>query len=351
MSFLDSTQRRAALLILLLGAGMAMALAPFGSGLIGGLVLYVVFHPVQVWLLRRLPPRVAAGIVVLLAFLLLVIPTAIFAGLVLDQAKSIGTGVIHGPLFDRIAGLELAGYPIGPRLVGLGEELVKWLGASAFGLLGTATRIGLNLTISLFIVYYLLLRGHNAWEAVRPYIPFSPASADLLRDRFRDVTISTVIGTGMVALIQGGIVAAGFWATGLSNAFFWGLVTVVLAILPIVGSGLVWGPGAINLFLAGSYGAAFGMVLIGVVLVGNVDVFVRPAIFRRYAQIHPLVTLIGAIGGVSYFGLLGILIGPLAISYFFELLRMYELEYLGRAEAAIPVPVPLASLEPPSASA
>ncbi len=340
MAFLDSNQRRAALLILLLALGMVLALAPFLSGLVGGLVLYVVFHPVHVWLSRRLPPRVSAGGVVLLAFLLLVVPTALFAGLVLDQAQNLGTGVIQGPLFDRIASLEVAGYPIGPRLAGLGEELVKWLGASAFGLLGTATRIGLNLTISLFIVYYLLLRGPTAWGAVRPYIPFSPASADLLRDRFRDVTISTVIGTGLVALIQGGIVALGFWLTGLSNALFWGVVTVVVAILPVVGSGLVWGPGAINLFLAGSYGPAIGLVLIGVVIVGNVDVLVRPAIFRRYAQIHPLVTLVGAIGGVSHFGLLGILIGPLAISYFFELLRMYEVEYLGQAEAAIPVPVP-----------
>jgi predicted PurR-regulated permease PerM len=334
MAFLDTGHRRAALLILLLGLGLLFALAPYASGLIGGLVLYVIFVPVHRWLTRRLPPRMAAGVVVALALLILVVPSLSFAGLVAKQAQSIATGVIRGPVLERLAELKLGDFELGPRLAGLGEEVITWIGASAIGLLGTATRIGLNLTIALFIVYYLLIGGGAAWALVKPYIPFSSASADLLRDRFRDVTISTVIGTGLVACIQGTLVAGGFWLTGLSNALFWGLVTVVFAILPVVGSGLVWGPGALTLFLAGRYGAGITLVAIGVVVVGNVDVVIRPAVFRRYAQIHPLVTLVGAIGGVSYFGLLGILIGPLAVSYFFELIRMYQAEYLASSPVA-----------------
>ena len=102
---------------------------------------------------------------------------------------------------------------------------------------------------------------------------------------------------------------------------------MVFAILPVVGSGLVWGPGALSLVLGGHAGAAFALVVVGIFVVGNVDLLVRPAVFRRYAQIHPLVTLVGAIAGVGYFGLLGILIGPLALSYFFELIRIYRQEY------------------------
>jgi predicted PurR-regulated permease PerM len=205
---------------------------------------------------------------------------------------------------------------------------------------GTATRLGLNLTISLFVLYYLLLRPQEIWNAVKPYIPFSPASADLLRDRFRDVTISTVIGTGLIACIQGAIVGLAFWLTGLSNGLFWGVVTVVFAVLPVVGSGMIWGPGALSLYLNGHYGGAIALVLLGVVLVGNVDVLIRPAVFRRYAQIHPLVTLVGAIGGVSYFGLIGILVGPLAVSYFFELIRIYGVEYLHGERRTVPVTDP-----------
>jgi predicted PurR-regulated permease PerM len=132
-------------------------------------------------------------------------------------------------------------------------------------------------------------------------------------------------------------VAAGFWVTGLSNALFWGLVTAVFAILPIVGAGLVWGPAALTLYFNGHYGGAITMAILGIVIIGNVDVVIRPAVFRRYAQIHPLVTLIGAIAGVGYFGLLGILIGPLALSYFFELIRMYQEEYLNHGKKVPPL--------------
>jgi predicted PurR-regulated permease PerM len=105
-------------------------------------------------------------------------------------------------------------------------------------------------------------------------------------------------------------------------------VTVVLSILPVVGSGLVWGPGAIALAAEDSWGRAIGLTLWGVFVVGNVDNVIRPMVFRRWAQIHPFITIIGAFAGIRYFGLLGLLIGPLAISYFFELIRMYRAEYL-----------------------
>lgn len=328
MAFLDTSQQRAAFLIFLLGIGLVLALGPYSSGLVGGLVLFVLFAPLQAWATRRISPRASAAVMVLLALILLVVPVASFAGLLLDQAQSIATGVAQGPLLDRLRALEIGGIAIGPRLAGMGERAVTWLGSSAFGLLGTATRMGLNITISLFVLYYLLLRPNEIWEAVKPYIPFSPASADLLRDRFRDVTVSTVIGTGLIACIQGAIVGLGFWVTGLPNALFWGVVTVVFAVLPVVGSGMIWGPGAVLLYLNGHYAAAIGLTVMGVVLVGNVDVLIRPAVFRRYASIHPLVTLVGAIGGVSYFGLIGILVGPLAVSYFFELIRIYRVEYL-----------------------
>lgn len=327
-----SNRQRAALLIALLGVGLAFALAPYASGLIGGLVLFVIFIPIHSRLSRHVSHGVSAMLMVVLAVLLLVAPTLSFAGLLLDQAQSIASGVLRGPLLDRLRTLQIGDMPIGPRLAGLGEKVVGWLGATAFGFLGHATRIGLNLTIALFMLYYLLLHSNVAWAAVKPYIPFSPANADMLRDRFRDVTVSTVIGTGLVAVIQGVFVALAFWLIGLSNAVFWGAVTAVFAILPVVGSGLVWGPAALTLVLSGRYAAAIVLVLLGVIVVGNVDVVIRPAVFRRFARVHPLITLVGAIGGVGYFGLLGILIGPLALSYFFELLRMYQEEYLLQGE-------------------
>jgi len=328
MPFLDTNHQRAALVLIVLGIALLVAFVPFATGLVGIPVLYVVFEPVHRWLTRRLSPRFAAAIVVLLALFLIVVPGVSFAGLIVAQAQEIAGGVVQSPLLTRLSQLQIRDFDIGAQLADLGGKLVTWIGTSAFGLIGTATRLALNLTISLFGLYYLLLRPGETWQAVRPYIPFSAENAELLRQRFRNVTVSTVVGTGLVAAIQGVMVGLGFWAAGLSNALFWGVVTVVLAILPVVGSALVWGPGVIALAIGGQYGWAVALALWGILAVGNVDYIVRPIVFRRWANIHPIVTLLGALAGVPYFGILGLLIGPLALSYFFELIGMYRSEYL-----------------------
>jgi len=329
MAFLDTNHQRAALVVLLLGFALVWALAPYTTGLIGIPVLYVIFAPAHRWLSRRMKASLSASLVVLLGVFLVVVPGVSFAGLVVSEAQQIATGVVKSPLLARVAALRIGGTDIGPELANLGRGIVGWLGTGAFSLVGTATRLALNLSIAFFGLYYLLLRPGHTWEAVRPYIPFSALNADKLQQRFNDVTISTLIGTGLTAAVQGLLVAIGFALTGLPNAVFWGVFTVVVAILPVVGAGLVWGPGVLALVLDGRYGAAVALAIWGVLAVGGVDYVIRPMVFRRWAQIHPIVTLVGAVAGVPYFGILGLLIGPLALSYFFELIRMYREEYLG----------------------
>src|SRR2546428_3379811 len=327
MPLIDTNHQRAALLVLLLGIGLVIALAPYATGLIGIPVLYAVFAPVHVWLSLGVRPKIAASLVVVLALFLIVVPGVSFAGLVVNQAQQITGSVVRNPILGRIAQLEVGGIDIGPRIAELGAKIVGWLGSSAFGLIGTATRLALNLTISLFGLFYLLLQPGATWEAVRPYIPFSAKNTEKLRQRFRDVTTSTIIGTGLTAAAQGAILGLAFWIVGLPNALFWGVVTMVFGILPIVGSRLVWVPAAIALLIASRPGPAALITLVGL-FVGNVDYILRPMVFRRWANIHPLITLVGALAGVPYFGILGLLIGPLALSYFFELVKMYREEYL-----------------------
>src|SRR6266571_58650 len=288
MPLIDTNHQRAALLVLLLGVALVIALTPYATGLIGIPVLYAVFTPVHEWLSLRVRPKIAASLVVALALFLIVVPGVSFAGLIVGQAQEIAGGVIRNPLLGRLRELKLGGMDLGPRLADLGAQVVAWIGSSAFGLVGTET----------------------------------------LRQRFRDVTTSTIIGTGVTAAIQGTLVGLGFWLTGLPNAVFWGVVTMVFAILPVVGSALVWGPGALALILGHHALSGVLLALGGAVVVGNVDYVIRPMVFRRWANIHPLVTLVGALAGVPYFGILGLLIGPLALSYFFELIKMYGEEYL-----------------------
>ena len=335
MPFLDTERQRAAWLILALGLALVYALWPFSTGLVGAPVLYVIMAPLHRELSRHMPVRVAAAIVVVLGIVLVLGPGVSVVGLVAAEAQDMATGVIRSPLLARISRIRVGPYQVGAQLEQIGSQIVSFIGASALGLIGTATRVGIQLTIAFFGLYYLLVSPQATWRSVRPFIPFSAASAEILRRRFGDVTVSTLVGTGLTALIQGCAVGLAFWVLGLSNPLFWGVVTVIFAILPVVGSGLVWGPGAASLAMEGRWGAAIGLVIWGIVVVGNVDNVIRPIVFRRWAQIHPFVTVIGAFMGLRYFGLLGLFIGPLAISYFFELIRMYRVEYLSDEDVEV----------------
>src|ERR1041385_2131630 len=278
MPFLDTNHGRAAVILMLLGAALLISLSPYATGLLGIPVLYVVFAPAHRWLCARFHERLAASLVVVLVAFLIVVPGVSFAGLVVNQAQEIAGGVIKSPLLRRLAELKIARIDVGAQLADLGTKVVSFIGSSAFGLIGTATRLALNLTISLFGLFYLLLRPGETWQAVQPYIPFSARNTEKLRQRFRDVTTSTIIGTGLTAAFQGAALGLAFWIVGLPNAVFWGVVTMVFGILPVVGSGLVWVPAAIALIVANRPGAAAILTLVGL-FVGNVDYVLRPIVF------------------------------------------------------------------------
>src|SRR6266513_1339344 len=165
MPLIDTNHQRAALLVLLLGVALLIALTPYATGLIGIPVLYAVFTPVHEWLSLRVQPKLAATLVVALALFLIVVPGVSFAGLIVSQAQEIAVGVIWNPLLGRLRELKFGGMDLGPRLADLGAQVVAWIGSSAFGLVGAATRLALNLTISLFGLFYLLLRPGETWAA------------------------------------------------------------------------------------------------------------------------------------------------------------------------------------------
>jgi predicted PurR-regulated permease PerM len=327
MAFFDTDKERAALVVLLFAAGVFYALMPYATGLIGAPVLYVLFAPFHNWLARKIRPRPAAVVVILSAFLLIVIPGVWLIGMLVGQAGDVASGLVKSSLLDRLSTLRVGQFALGPELAGIGRSLIQWLGENALGFIGTATHFTLNLLFSFFGLYYLLLGPGAGWRGIHSYVPFSEKNVLILRDRFQSVTLATVIGTGLTAVIQGIMLGTTFALVGLSNAVFWGVVTTVFGILPVVGAGLVWVPAAISLWVSGHPVGAIILVVVGL-LAGQLHALINPWVFKRYSQIHPMVTLVGAIAGVSHFGLLGLLIGPLVLSYFFELIRMYREEYL-----------------------
>ncbi|HEY4319996.1 MAG TPA: AI-2E family transporter [Gemmatimonadales bacterium] len=332
MAIFDTKHQRAAWLVAILGVIVVIALSPYASGLLGAPVLYVAVAGLHARLYQRIHVRWFASLAIIVLVLVgLVLPMVWLVTLLVGQAHGAATAVLASPLLDRIGGLHIGDYDIGPQIRQAGSEAVSFLAGSAFSLLGTAARVTINLLLTMFGLYYLLMDPESAWKGLRPFIPFSDENVALLGDRFRAVTNATIIGTGVSALIQGVLMWLAFTVFGLSNAVFWGAVVVLFSLLPVVGSGMIWGPAVVVLFSNGRVGAAVGMALWGILMGLGVDYLIRPYVSNRYAQIHPLITLVGAIAGVSYLGIIGLLIGPLALSYFFELLVMYQKEYLKRS--------------------
>jgi predicted PurR-regulated permease PerM len=329
MAFLDSKHQRAAWLVIILGIICVIALLPYASGLLGAPVLFVIFAPMHRWLVVKLRSKgLASAIVIITALVVLVLPLTWLVTLLVGQAQGAARGVLASPLMDRLDTLTIGPFAVGQQLREVGSQVVSFIGGSAISVLGKVASLTLNLLLSFFGLYYILQSPDGAWTGLRPYIPFSDENANRLKERFEAVTKSTVLGTGLCALAQGTLIGLGFWVAGLGDPIFWGAATFVLSVMPVVGSGLIWGPASIVLFTSGRTGAAIALFVWGIVVVGNVDNIIRPYISEKYAQIHPLITIVGAIAGVSYLGILGLLIGPLALSYLFELLKMYQREYL-----------------------
>lgn len=335
MPLLQTPRARAALLIATLGIAITVALLPFASGLLGIGVLYVVCAPLHRRLARRIPERLAALLVLSLALLAVLVPLGVVVGIIVSEAPATLRALQENAALGRVAALRVGSIDLGTQLASAGGAAVGWLSQQAIAFFGSAARGTLSLVIAFFGLYYLLLYPGTVWRSVRGFLPFSDRTADGLRVRFHRVTEATLVGTALTAVLQGTVVGIGFWMVGLPSAAFWGVITALVSVLPMLGSALVWVPAVAVLALADRWGAA--AVLLGVgLLAANIDNVVRLIVFKRVSNIHPMATLIGAFAGLKYFGLLGVLLGPLAIAYFFELLRMYRLEYAGAGAPPVP---------------
>ena len=334
MQFLHTKRERAGVLIILLGAAILVAIASFAVGLLGAAVLYVLCVPVYQRLRRRLGPDGAASLTLVFAVVAIALPVMWIVALVADQGSEMLRQAQESNAFAHLSNLPKIGtVDIGAEVAKASGTFFRWLSQQAFDFVGGAARATLNLVISFFALYYMLVSAEVSWKAFRDFLPFSEEGANLLRDRFYSVTHATVLGTALTSLAQGTLIGMAFWIVGLPNALFWGVVTGFASILPVLGSALVWLPGVLVLLAQGRYGATVVLLVIGAGLASNVDNVIRPMIYRRVSNLHPMVTLIGAFAGVKYFGLLGVLLGPLAIQYFFEFVTLYRKEYIAAPSA------------------
>lgn len=344
MKILETPRDRAGLLILALGVAILLALAPFMSGLLGAAVLYVIFVGLYRRLSRVMPDGLAAAITLIVAIIVIALPLTWLIGVLVDRVPDALGSLRSGVLLDRLSRIRIGNIDLGAQVAEASGSLVQWVSAQAVGFVGGAASASLNLIIAFFGLYYMLQAGNTLWSGFRGYVPFSSSTADALRLHFYSVTQATLLGTFVVAVAQGTLIGFAFLMVGLPEPLVWGSMAAFASILPVLGTGLVWMPAVLVLFFQQRYGAMVVMLVVGWLLASNVDNLIRPMVYRRVSNIHPMVTLVGAFAGIKYFGLPGLLLGPLAIAYFFELLRFYQLEY-GRA-APTPAPAGAPSMPP-----
>jgi len=327
MNAFDSRRGRAQLLLTALGLAIAFAVFPLAAGLLGALVLHVATAPLHSRLARYLPTRAAAVVVIVATALLIFLPAAWLLAVAIDATPDALRQLRDNPTLARISAIRVGDLDVGTRVVDASGAILSWMSGQVFRIIGGAVRGTLNGAVALFGLYFLLCAPPASWSRVAGFLPFSREGADLLAHRFRQVTEATLLGTALTSVLQGAVVALGFAVTGLSDPWFWGVVTAVVSVLPVFGSALVWVPGTVALAAQGRYGAAMALAAIGAGVASNIDNVMRPVVNRRVSNLHPMVTLVGAFAGVGVLGLPGILLGPLAITYFFELAALYRREF------------------------
>ena len=327
MKAFDSRRERAQVLLAVLGLTIAFAVVPLVAGLLGALVLYVATVPIHRRISAYIPTRAAAIVVVVATAALIFLPAAWLLAVAIERAPDVLRQLRESPGLARLASIRVGNVDIGTQLVEAGGTLVSWGSTQALRIIGGAMRGTLNAVVALFGLYFLLCASPHAWRRVAGYLPFSDRGIAVLANRFREVTEATLLGTALTAALQGLIVALGFAVTGLGDPWFWGALTAVVSVLPVLGSALVWLPGVLALAVEGRYGSAIALTAIGALVASNIDNVMRPLVNRRVSNLHPMTTLVGAFAGVGVLGIPGILLGPLAITYFFEVAALYRHEY------------------------
>ncbi len=194
-------------------------------------------------------------------------------------------------------------------------------------LLNSSASILSNFAVMFFLLYFMLVNGREIEKFLDRFIPLKEENIDMLSLEARNMIRANAIGIPVLAIIQGVVATIGYWIFGVKDFALWGFLTGVFSMVPIVGSALIWAPLCIYLFAIDKTGKAIGLLLYAALLISNIDYVVRLTLLRKFMDVHPVITVFGVIVGLGLFGFWGVIFGPLLISYFVILIRIYMNEF------------------------
>lgn len=288
--------------------------------------------------------NLASFVTIVLIFLIFFVPMVGLLGVIAGQAIKISQSV--RPFIEQWTNMPSA---LGARLQSLpfyesiaayqgvilqkAGELVGKVSTFLFNSASSITFSTIN-TIFLFFVFlytmfFFLKEGRQILDKFLFYLPLPRSVEQRILDRFTSVAKAAIKGTLVIGIIQGSLAGLAFWAVGIEGPVFWGTIMMVLSIIPAVGSALIWFPAVVILALTGSYFKAIGLLVFCSILVGSVDNLLRPWLVGRDIKLHELMIFFGILGGLSLFGLVGFIIGPIIAALFTTVWDIYAENFSG----------------------
>lgn len=181
--------------------------------------------------------------------------------------------------------------------------------------------------IMLYAMFFFLLNGRETLRKIMYYMPLTSEDESLMLERFVSVTRATVKGTLVIGAIQGGLAGLGFAVAGIPSATFWGTIMAVMSIIPALGTAIVWIPGVLFLLATGKTAAAIGLAIWCAMIVGSADNFLRPWLVGKDTRMSDLMVLLGTLGGIILFGIVGVIIGPIIAALFVTIWDIYGVAF------------------------
>jgi predicted PurR-regulated permease PerM len=333
----------ALLIIIVLTAVIVYATLPYLNYFFGAFILYIIFRSLYHFFVKkiRINKRFAAVFVIIISLFAVLIPLYFLLNiiigeiqqLILEQASIIASIQTGGQFLNHY--LLRFNIPTGviqariqDRVMDIGSQAFNYTSIFILGSIQSLSQQSIGLLIMYFLLYYLFIEEEsNFVHKIYAAIPFNEENTNTLVEEFIRVVRTTLIASGALALFQGAILTVVFLIFDIRGAFLWGALAAIFSFLPVLGAPLIWIPAAIVQILLKDYTAAITILAAGIFLT-VIDNFLRPIIQQRVGEIHPFISLVGIVIGVSLFGLIGIVIGPLLLSYFVLTVQMFSREYL-----------------------
>ncbi len=311
-------------LIALIGYLAYVVLSPFLASLGWAAVFAMTLYPVFEQLSVRLGRNGAALATTLITAVLIVAPAVMLVSVLAREVPPLINYVQEASLtaparlavawdvVRRRSPLDLPEDPAALVRDGI-KRALTFLAPRAGGMLADVVATIGSLLVMLFSLFFLLRDGHGLGRRIRDLLPLPERERDRLVTETRDLVIASVGAGLLVAAVQGAIGGVTYWLLGIGAPVVWGVAMAICALIPLVGSGLVWVPTAIWLLMSGEIGRAVILIIVGSVVIGTVDNVLRPLLLSGRTTASGLVIFLGLLGGVSAFGFIGLVLGPVVL--------------------------------------